>query len=100
MTQKVRMIQNWFASLSNLIPEFLVSDLPSWNYKVNDEEKTAKGIQRQKKQQVQIPLGDSTPNLMQLVRTAMGDGQIERMNINLSSRMAKTTLKYDTYAEE
>lgn len=97
---KIRMIQNWFASLSNLIPEFLVSDLPSWNYKVNDEEKTAKGIQRQKKQQVQIPLGSTTPDMVQLVRTGLGDGQIERMNINLSSRMAKTTLKYDTYAEE
>lgn len=97
---KIRMIQNWFASLSNLIPEFLVSDLPSWNYKVNDEEKTARGIQRQKKQQVQIPLGSTTPDMMQLVRTGMGEGQIERMSINLSSRMAKTTLKYDTYDAE
>ena len=94
-------VQNWYASLQYLILRFLRSDLPTWTFNYGDDtDYLAFGIQRQKKQQVQIPLGDSTPDLLKLVRTAMGDGQVERMSINLSSRMAKTTLKYDTYAEE
>lgn len=96
-----QIVQNWYASLHYLILHFLRSDLPAWTFNYGDDtDYEAYGIQRNKKQQVQIPLGDSTPDLMQLVRTAMGDGQVERMSINLSSRMAKTTLKYDTYAEE
>jgi hypothetical protein len=59
----------------------------------------SRGIQRGKKQTVQIPLGDTIPDMMKLVRTGLGDGQIEKMSINLSSRVAKTTLKYDTYDE-
>jgi hypothetical protein len=38
--------------------------------------------------------------MMKLVHTGIGDGQIDKMSINLASRMAKTTLKYATYAEE
>ena len=101
MENHTQIVQNWYASLQYLILHFLRSDLPAWTFNYGDDtDYEAYGIQRQKKQQVQIPVGDTTPDLMKLVRTAMGDGQVERMSINLSSRMAKTTLKYDTYAEE
>jgi hypothetical protein len=92
-------VQNYYASLEYLILNYLVSDLPSWEYKYGDitYPYLAYGIQRGKKQTVQIPLGDTIPDMMKLVRTGLGDGQIEKMSINLSSRVAKTTLKYDTY---
>lgn len=94
-------VQNYYASLEYLILNYLVSDLPSWEYKYGDitYPYLAYGIQRGKKQTVQIPLGDTIPDMMKLVRTGLGDGQIEKMSINLSSRVAKTTLKYDTYDE-
>lgn len=53
------------------------------------------GIKKQKTQQLQYPVY-ADPNLYQLVKTNMGNGQIEKTLINLSSRMAKTTLRYDT----
>lgn len=53
------------------------------------------GIKKQKTQQLQYPVY-ADPNLYQLVKTNMGNGQIEKLSINLSSRKAKTTLRYDT----
>lgn len=53
------------------------------------------GIKKQKTQQLQYPVYND-PNLYQLVKTNMGNGQIEKISINLSSRKAKTTLRYDT----
>jgi hypothetical protein len=84
----------------SLMPAFLVSDLPSWTYQVNGINYTSKGIQRSKKQTLPVPVGNTLPDLMKLVRTGIGDGQIEKMSINLASRMANTTLKYETYAAE
>lgn len=93
-------VQNWWASITYLMPNFLSSDLPAWNYSFNDWVYRAKGIQRSKKQQLPIPVGNTQPDLMKLVRTGIGDGQIDKMSINLASRMANTTLKYDTYDNE
>ena len=93
-------VQNWWASITYLMPNFLSSDLPAWNYSFNDWVYRAKGIQRSKKQQLPIPVGNTQPDMIKLVHTGIGDGQIDKMSINLASRMANTTLKYDTYAEE
>ena len=93
-------VQNYFAALSRLIPSFLVSDLPSWTYKIDGATFNSKGIQRGKKQTSHIPFGNTVPDVMKLVRTGIGDGQIEKLSLNLSSRVAKTTLKFDTYAAE
>lgn len=89
-------MQNWQVAFCSLQPAFLISDMPAWSIKVNGITTTAKGIQRKKTQQVSIPVGASDPNMMQLVRTAIGDGEITKMSIRLTSRMAKTTLVYDT----
>ena len=35
-----------------------------------------------------------------LVKTYLGNGQFEKISLSLLSRMAKCTLKYDTYANE
>ena len=93
-------VQNWFGSLTYLIPMFLTSDLPSWRYSIDETAYTSNGIQRGKKQQVKIPAGDTIPDTSKLVRTALGDGQIEKMTLNMASRMATATLKYDTYDNE
>ena len=59
-------------------------------------------VSRMKKQTVNIPLGlpdQSTGedlNLWQLVATGLGNGQIHSVSVRLTSRMAKTELRYDT----
>lgn len=55
----------------------------------------ANATKKQKTQDLQYPVY-TDPNLYQLVKTNMGNGQIEKISINLSSRKAKTTLRYDT----
>jgi hypothetical protein len=49
-----------------------------------------------KEQKIDIPVGSVEPNMQLLVRTGIGVGEIKNMSIKLASRMAKTTLRYDT----
>ena len=96
--QRVFTSQNWWASLQALQTYFLKYDLPSKAYKWRtDSLQTSPDIKRAKRQTVNIPLMNHVPEVMKLVHTTIGDGQIQKMTLNLSSRIAKTTLVYDTY---
>lgn len=88
-------IQNYQLAFAVLQPVFLTSDMPSWNIKVNGTATTANGIQRMKKQTVSVPNVTSL-NTQRTIRTTIGDGQIERASIRLTSRMTKFNLRYDT----
>jgi hypothetical protein len=90
-------LQNYLVSMYVLQQLLLTYDMPSWNIEVNGVAVTASGIQRNRKQQVTFPAGDSDPNVLQLVKTTLGNGEYDKISVNLSSRMAKVTLKYDTY---
>ena len=92
--------QNWQLAFASLIPWFLISDMPAWDIKIDGSATTAKGIQRMKKQQVSIPLDGPDPDMGKLVKTTIGDGEVEKMMIRLTSRMAKTTLRYDTVTRQ
>ena len=95
-------VQNNLLAMAFLQPTFLISDMPAYRIKVNGSETTAKGIQRKKKQQISVPAwGSGGDGLMtQLIQTAIGEGEIERASINLSSRMTKYTLRYDTEEQQ
>lgn len=90
-------LQNFALSMWFLQQYYLTYDMPAWSIKVNDEDATALGIQRNKKQQVAFPAGNSDPDTFHLVKTYIGNGEFDKLAINISSRMAKVTLKYDTY---
>ena len=90
-------IQNYFVSMRWLQRNLLTYDMPSWSISIDDTATTAAGIKRGKKQEIVFPVGTDDPNLMQLVKTYIGNGQFEKVTINLSSRSAKVTLKYNTY---
>lgn len=90
-------LQNYIVAMINLQDWFLTYNMPSWSIEVNDTAVTAKGIQRNKKQTLSFPAGINDPDLQKLVKTAIGNGQYDKLAINLSSRMAKVTLKYNTY---
>ena len=70
-------------------------DMPAPDYEIDGEQYTAIGVKRLKTQSIRFPaLHD--PDLLQLVKTYLGDGAIEKISVNLSSRNANATLKYDT----
>lgn len=94
-------LQNYQLSMLALQPAFLISDMPSWSVKVNGTTMTSKGIQRMKKQQIPMPMYYyDDGNFVRLVKTSIGNGEVERASINLSSRTTKFNLRYDTTTQQ
>lgn len=90
-------LQNFALSMWFLQIYYLTYDMPSWDIKLNDEEATSLGIQRNKKQTIAFPVGTADPDMFHLVKTYIGNGEFDKLSINLSSKTAKATLKYNTY---
>lgn len=89
--------QNSYLSFNYLVSAFHTYDLPSDNVLINGSTlHTVHGIRRTKKQNIWFS-AEQDPNPMQLIRTQAGDGQIEKMEINLTSRRVDLSLRYDTY---
>ena len=77
------------------LQNYYAYDMPAKSYIVNGISKIALGVKKLKTQTLNFPsLAD--PNTMQLIKTLLGNGTIQKMSVNLSSRNANTTLKYDT----
>lgn len=89
-------LQNGFLAFINIQPTYWVYDMPARNFKINNIPNYAIGIERKKKQTLNFPAGTTDPNPMQLVKTYIGNGQVDKLSVNLCSRNIKATLKYDT----
>lgn len=89
-------LQNGFLAMVNLQPQYWLYDMPARNLIVNNVQVWAYGIQRRKSQTITFPVGDNEPDVMELIKTNIGNGEIQKISINLSSRTAKATVKYDT----
>lgn len=70
-------------------------DMPAKNYEINGTPHIAAGVKKLKKQTISFPLL-TDPDLFELIKTNLGDGVIEKLSLNLSSRNVNATLKYDT----
>ena len=89
-------LQNGLMSFIYLHPNFWTHDLPARDVTINESPYTwVQGVERKKKQKVAFPSLED-PNPLQLVKTYLGDGQIEKLSVNLQSRMNDIELKYDT----
>lgn len=88
-------LQNGFASFVYLHLNFWRHDLPSYDVEINGEQTRALGITRTKTQPIKYPsLQDPDP--LKLIKTYLGNGQINKLSINLSSRQNQINLIYDT----
>lgn len=88
-------LQNGYLSWIHLHPYYWKADLPASSVEINGASDTADGIKRTKKQTVYYPsIYDLDP--MDLIKTDLGDGEIEKLSLNLSSRMHTIDLRYDT----
>ena len=88
-------LQNGYLAFINLQKPYWMYDLPARRVSINGSEVYAYGIERKKKQTFSFPAIDD-PNPMQLIKTYIGNGQVDKLSVNLCSRSIKTTLKYDT----
>lgn len=90
-------LQNGYLSFINIQPTYWVYDMPARNFNINNSQYYALGgLERKKKQTLNFPAGTTDPNPMQLVKTYIGNGQVDKLSVNLCSRNIKATLKYDT----
>lgn len=89
-------LQNGYLAFINIQPTYWVYDMSARRFKINNTPNYAIGIERKKKQTLNFPAGTTDPNPMQLVKTYIGNGQVDKLSVNLCSRNIKATLKYDT----
>lgn len=88
-------LQNGYLAFINLQQPYWMYDLPARRVNINSTDIYAYGIERKKKQTLNFPAYDD-PNPMQLIKTYLGNGQVDKLSVNLHSRSIKATLKYDT----
>lgn len=87
-------LQNAWVSF-NYLQRYYLYDMPAKNYKINGTSSIALGVKKLKLQSVKFPsLYDI--NILQLIKTGIGNGAIEKLSINLSSRQVEADLRYDT----
>lgn len=87
-------LQNGYVAFC-FLQQYYAYDMPAPDYEINGVQLTAIGVKRLKTQSIRFPaLVD--PDLLQLIETNMGSGTIGKLSVNLSSRNANATLKYDT----
>ena len=89
-------LQNGFLAFVNLQPTYWIYDLPARRARINEKEITVKGIERKKKQKVVFPIGQDDINPNGIIKTFVGNGQINKLSVNLSSRSAEAELKFNT----
>lgn len=88
-------LQNGWQSFISLVPSYYIYDLPAKSVKINNSLMTLSDTARNKKQKVKFP-DIGTLDVKKLVKTYIGNGQISKISINLSSRINEVELMYDT----
>jgi hypothetical protein len=88
-------LQNGYLSTMYLQPTFWVYNLPSTNVTINGEPGAVLGVTRNKVQPIKYPSPED-PDPLKLIKTFLGNGQINKLSINLSSRQNQIELIYDT----
>ena len=87
-------LQNGYVAFC-FLQQYYAYDMPAPDYEINGVQFIAIGVKRLKTQTIRFPaLVD--PDLLQLIETNIGAGTIGKLSVNLSSRNANATLKYDT----
>lgn len=76
------------------LQQYYLWDLPAWKFEINGIEGNAYGVKKLKTQQITFP-AKSDPELTHLIRTEIGTGTIQKLSVNLSSRGADVTLKFE-----
>ena len=88
-------VQNPYVSFRYLELYFYMYDMPARNVEINGVPQYVRGIKKLKTQTIKFPVL-TEPDMFNLIKTKLGNGTIQKMSVNLSSRNANTTLKYDT----
>ena len=92
---QVRSLQNGYASFYYAHDKYWRHGLPSQNVILNGVQISASSVKKNRMQNSIFPNADGQ-DPMELVNTALGEGRITKLSINLSSGVGRSTLKHDT----
>lgn len=84
-------LQNGFLSFFRL-QKFYLYDMPAWSIKVNGVQVRSNDIKKSMTQEVICPYREF--DLQELVRTEVGDGQIDAVTMNIDSKMLEISLVF------
>lgn len=87
-------VQNAWVAFK-FLQQYYAFDMPATQYKIDGVTYQAQGIKKLKVQTIKFPVL-MEPNMTNLIKTELGNGTIQKMSVNLSTRNATATLKYDT----
>lgn len=90
-------LQNGLLSISQIQDSWWLYNLPAKTVNVNGKDTTVKSIQRKKKQKIVFPIVIENVNPYNLIKTNIGNGEIENLEVNLSNETAEAQLQYETY---
>lgn len=96
-TERKLHFQNGLLSWLYLHKLFHVYSLPSNRVRINNEilDITTTNVTRYKKQDLTYPT-NSPINPYGLIRTSLGDGKIDKLDVSMESYIVKATIKHDT----
>lgn len=87
-------LQNAYMAF-HFLQQYYAYDMPAAVYEINGEIYDAAGMKKMRVQTIKFPVL-TEPDMFNLIKTEIGNGTIQKMSVNLSSRSATTTLEYDT----
>lgn len=95
-------MQNGYLSFVNLVPTYYIYDMPATRALINTQlyrygasgNYAIKGVKRTKKQEITFASLDD-PTLTRLLRTDLGDGEIQKLTINIEYRTTDAIVAYD-----
>ena len=90
-------LQNGVLSIAQIQERWWLYNLPAKTVNVNGKDTTVKSIQRKKKQKIVFPIVIENVNPYNLIKTNLGNGEIENLEVNLSNETAEAQLQYETY---
>ena len=88
------LVQNAWVSFM-FLQKYYMYDMPALDVEIDGVRQTVFGVKKLKTQTIKFPVWVE-PNLFNLIKTELGNGTIQKMSVNLLSRNANATLKYDT----
>lgn len=78
-------MQNGLMSYIYLHPIYWLDDMPAERLTINNEPYMAHSVKRTKRQEVDFPSDNYEVDEYELIKTEMGDGQIDKLSVSLTS---------------
>lgn len=86
--------QNYYASFNNLANLFMY-DMPGANIECNRQSYDVLGVKRIMRHNIEYQYDENDPDVNSLIKTDIGEGQIESMSVNINTKKVKATLLYE-----